>query len=243
MPTRRILATSGGFNSSGRYNSRVPGGLFLEALRLSGKDRPRVLFVMTATGDNQNYLTLMYQAMRDLSVDADHLAVYDMPNQRVEEALDKADVVWVGGGSVANLLALWRVHGIDIAMRDAWERGVVLAGVSAGSICWHVGGPTDSYGTYLQLQRGGLGLVPYGNGVHYDTEEQRRPLLQQLVRDEELPMSYATDDHVGVLYEGAEAVAVITDTEVDPDIGPAAYRVEKVGDDVVETRLAPGPIS
>jgi len=243
MATPRILATSGGFNSAGRYNARIPGNLFLEALRLSGKDRPRVLFVMTATGDDTDYLTISYQAMRGLSVDADHLAVYAMPNQPVDEALGKADVVWVGGGSVANLLALWKVHGIDLAMRDAWERGVVLGGVSAGSICWHVGGPTDSYGPELQLQLGGLALIPYGNGVHYDTEEQRRPLLQSLVASEQLPLSYATDDHVGILYEGTDAVAVITDSEVDPRTGPAAYRVEKVAGEVVETRLAPGAIS
>jgi peptidase E len=243
MATPRILATSGGFIGAERYNARTPGNLFLEALRLSGKDRPRVLFVMTATGDDANYLSISYQAMRGLSVEVDHLAVYAMPNQPVDEALGKADVVWVGGGSVANLLALWKVHGIDAAMRDAWERGVILGGVSAGSICWHVGGPTDSYGPNLQLQLGGLGLIPYGNGVHYDTEEQRRPLLQSLVANEQLPLSFATDDHVGILYEGTDPVAVITDSPVDPAEGPAAYRVEKVDGEVVETRLAPGPLS
>ena len=184
MTTRRILATSGGFMAaeSGRENARRPGGMFLEALRLSGKDRPRVLFVHTASGDDKNYLALSYQATRDLSVDADHLVLFPYPNQTPEEAFGRADVVWVGGGSVANLLALWRVHGVDEAARDAWERGVVLGGVSAGSICWHVGGTTDSFGPDLRIVTGGLGLIPYGNGVHYDSEAQRRPLLQSLVR-------------------------------------------------------------
>ena len=139
-----------------------------------------------------------------------------MPNQDVEEAVGRADVVWVGGGSVANLLAVWRLHGVDDAMRAAWERGAVLAGVSAGSICWHVGGPTDSYGPTLQLEKPALGLIPYGNGVHYDSEEQRRPLLHSLVADGSLPTSYATDDRVGILYEGTEPVAVVTDHDVDP---------------------------
>ena len=132
MRSRRILATSGGFlgAESGRENAMRPGRLFLEALRLSGAERPRVLFVMTASGDDTGYLAGSHQACRDLSIETDHLVVFPYPNQLPEEALGRADVVWVGGGSVANLLALWRVHGIDDAMRDAWERGVVLGGVA-----------------------------------------------------------------------------------------------------------------
>ncbi len=240
MTTRRILATSGGFLSSGRDNARVPGGLFRSALQLTGKARPRVLFVMTASGDNPAYLAMSYQAMREVSADADHLVLFPYPNQPVDEACGRADLVGVGGGSVANLLALWRVHGVDDAVRDAWERGVVLGGVSAGSICWHVGGPTDSFGPELQVVKTGLGLLPFGNGVHYDTEEQRRPLLQQLVATGDLPTSFATDDRVGLLYEGTEPVEVLTDLDVDPVHGPAAYRVERGDVGVVETRLAPG---
>ncbi len=245
MTTRRILATSGGFlpSLSRRENERRPGGLFLEALRLSGKDRPRVLFVMTASGDNEGYLAMSHQATRDLSLDSDHLVVFPYPNQEPDEAFGRADVVWVGGGSVANLLALWRVHGIDEAARDAWERGVVLGGVSAGSICWHVGGTTDSFGPDLRIVTGGLGLLPYANGVHYDSEEQRRPLLHALVGSGELPLAYATDDRVGIRYEGTDPVEVLTDYDVDPATGPAAYRVERAGHDVVETRLAPGRIA
>lgn len=243
MTTRRILASSGGFLAGGSADRRVPGGIFLEALRLSGKERPRVLFVMTASGDDDGYLATSYQAVSALSADADHLSLFSMPNQPVDEAFGRADVVWVGGGSVANLLALWRLHGVDDAVRDAWERGVVLAGVSAGSICWHVGGPTDSYGLQLRLQTGALGLLPYGNGVHYDSEAQRRPLLHRLVVEGSLPLSYATDDHVGVLYEGTDPVAVVTDEHYDPMNGPAAYRVELVDGAVVETRLAPGDLA
>ncbi len=240
MATRRIMATSGGFLPAGaRWNARVPGRTVLEALRLTGKDRPRVLLLETASGDNDTYLALRYQALSRVSCDVDHLALFTMPNQPVEEALGRADLVWVGGGSVANLLACWRLHGVDVAMRDAWERGVVLGGVSAGSICWHRGGTTDSYGPDLRAVTDGLGLLPYGNGVHYDSEEQRRPLVHRLVADGTLPMTYCTDDRVGLLYEGAEPVAVIADVEADPRTGPAAYRVELIGDEVVETRLVP----
>src|ERR1700691_1766312 len=104
------------------------------------------------------------------------------------------DAVWVGGGSVANLLALWRLHGFDTALGAAWRAGVVLGGVSAGSICWHVGGTTDSFGPELRSVTNGLGFVPYANGVHYDGEEQRRPLVQRLVAAGTLPRTFATAD-------------------------------------------------
>ncbi len=237
------MATSGGLlPGTGPWTARSVGGTVLEALRLAGRDRPRVLLLETAAGDSPANLVLRYQALSRRSCEVDHLSLFPMPNQPVEEAFGRADVVWVGGGSVANLLACWRLHGVDLAARDAWERGVVLGGVSAGSLCWHVGGTTDSYGPELRPVTDGLALLPYGNGVHYDSEEQRRPLVHQLVGDGTLPLTYCTDDTVGLLYEGTEPVAVVTDRDVDPGTGPAAYRVELVGDTVVETRLARGPI-
>lgn len=243
MTTRRILATSGGFVATDRWGVMRPGGLMLEALRLTGVERPRVCLVMTASGDDTSYLARSYAALGSLGCDVDHLALFTQPNRDPEEILARSDVVWVGGGSVANLLAIWRLHGVDTAMRAAWERGTILAGVSAGSICWHVGGPTDSFGPTLQVVTDGLALLPYGNGVHYDSEEQRRPLLQRVVGDGLLPTSYATDDRIGILYEDDEAVEVIADLDVDPETGPAAYRVERVDGNVIETRLGVGRIA
>ena len=239
---RRILASSGGFVGTGLWGVMRPGRIMLRALELSGADRPRVCLVMTASGDDHQYLTTMYSALSDVGCDVDHLALFPQPNRPPDEVLGRADVIWVGGGSVANLLALWRLHGVDEAMTDAWHRGAVLGGVSAGSICWHVGGPTDSFGAELQAVTNGLCLLPYGNGVHYDSEEQRRPLMHRLVGEEVLPLSYATDDQVGILYEGIEPIEVVVDVEVAPD-GPAAYRVERAGDVVEETRLPVGRIS
>jgi peptidase E len=245
-PLRRILATSGGFAATDRYRVLQPGALIKEALRLTGKDRPTVCLVMTASSDDAGYLLASIDAFRGWSVDVTHLRLAHMPNDEPSALLLGADLVWVGGGSVANLLALWRLHGVDEAMREAWEAGVILGGVSAGSICWHVGGPTDSFGPTLQPVTNALGFLPYGNGVHYDSEEQRRPLLQKLVGDGTLPTSYATDDRVGILYEGIDPVQVITDLD-EPGSGgpsaadgPAAYRVERSGGEVVETRLGPG---
>jgi peptidase E len=242
-PVRRILASSGGFVPTDRWGVAVPGGIVQEALRRTGRDRPKVAFVLTASGDDRTYLARMYAAFRGWSVDLSHLELFVQPNADPRELLLAQDLVWVGGGSVANLLAVWRVHGVDDVLREAWAEGVLLAGVSAGSICWHVGGPTDSFGPTLEPVTDALALLPYGNGVHYDSEPQRRPLLHRLVADGVLPTSYATDDGVGVLYEGTEAVAVVTDRAVDPVTGPAAYRVERGPDGTaVETRLPPGAL-
>ena len=240
MTDRWIVASSGGFVGTGLWGVMRPGRIFARALELSGKDRPRVLFILTASGDDPQYLAAMYSALADTNCDVDHLALFPQPNRPVDEAIDKADVIWVGGGSVANLLALWRLHGLDTALRRAWEAGTVLGGVSAGSICWHVGGPTDSFGTQLAPVTDALAFLPYGNGVHYDSEEQRRPLLHELIASETLPESYATDDRVAIVYRGTEPVEVITDV---PDTDAAAYRVSLSANGVVEERLAPGPIT
>jgi peptidase E len=237
---RWIVASSGGFVGTGLWGVMRPGRVFARALELSGKERPRVLFILTASGDDPQYLAAMYSALADTNCDVDHLALFPQPNRPVDEAIDKADVIWVGGGSVANLLALWRLHGVDTALRRAWESGTVLGGVSAGSICWHVGGPTDSFGKELAPITDALGFLPYGNGVHYDSEEQRRPLLHELVSSGTLPESYATDDRVAIVYRGTEPVEVITDV---PDTDAAAYRVTIGEDGVVEERLALGPIT
>jgi peptidase E len=245
----RILATSGGFRPTTRWTME-PAGLVRSVLALTGRDRPKLAYLPTALGDDRGAVVRVYAAFRGWSVDVSHLELYPMPNVEPRELLLAQDAIWVGGGSVANLLAVWRTHGLDAIMREAWESGIVLAGVSAGSICWHVGGPTDSFGPTLRPVTNGLGLLPYGNGVHYDSEEQRRPLLHQLVGDGVLPLSYATDDTTGVLYEGTEPVAVVTDDMATVDDvaaadldGPSAYRVENVGGSVVETRLAPGRIA
>jgi hypothetical protein len=240
MATPRILASSGGFMNNGVQGVMRPAGIFKEAMRLTGKERPRVCFVMTATGDDKNYLTMSYEALNGIA-DVCHLSLFTQPTAEIEERLCGSDIIWVGGGSVANLLAVWRVHGVDEVMKAAWEEGVILGGVSAGSICWHMGGTTDSFGPEPKPITNGLNLLPYGNGVHYDSEAQRRPLLHSLVADGTLPLSYATDDRIAILYEGTEPVRVIADRDdYDLETGPAAYRVELVGGEVVETRFAAG---
>jgi peptidase E len=234
------MATSGGFIPGDRYSAPRPGPTIARMLELTGRERPTLTLIMTASGDDRSYLARSYAAFRGWSVDVQHLELFPMPNVDPAELLGTSDAVWVGGGSVANLLALWRLHGVDAALRDAWERGVVLGGVSAGSICWHLGGTTDSFGPELQAVTNGLGLLPYANGVHYDSEEQRRPLVQSLVADGTLGLTYCTDDYVGLLYEGTEPVEVVADRPATDDRNPMAYRVELIDGEVSETPLPPG---
>lgn len=243
MTDRQILATSAGFRNAGTGPYRARRSPMIDhALHLTGKPRPRFCYLATAGGDAANEILAVYAAFAG-SDDAvvSHLELFTMPNVAdPREHLLAQDVIWVGGGSVANLLALWRVHGLDEVFREAWERGIVLGGVSAGSICWHVGGTTDSFGRELRAVTDGLALLPYSNGVHYDSEERRRPLFQQLVADGTLPDGYATDDGVGLHFVGTElreAVAQVTDA--------AAYQVRRAGDGAVEEtvirpRLLPG---
>jgi peptidase E len=235
----KILATSGGFRpgeSGGPFQWRR-GPLIEHAIELAGSpERPRFCFLGTAHGDAVGSIAAFYRAFAGSDVRATHLELFTMPNvPDMRDHLLAQDVIWVGGGSVANLLAIWRVHGLDEVMRECWESGVVLAGVSAGSICWHVGGTTDSFGLKLRAVTNGLALLPYGNGVHYDSEGERRPLLHRLVADGTLPTSYATDDGVGLSYDGTELVEAVADRP-----GAAAYKVERGADgQAVETRIEP----
>ncbi len=173
------------------------------AVDLSGVHgrRPRVMYVGTAIGDAEHFTARMAEAARVAGFDLTPLHLFPMPNLAdVEGAVLDHDVVWVMGGSVANLLAVWRVHGLDAVFRRAWQAGVVLSGVSAGSICWFRGGATDSFGPELRPLTNARSFLPYGNGVHYDTDRGRRPLIHRLVADGALPITHCTDDGVGLVY-------------------------------------------
>jgi peptidase E len=233
--TPTILATSGGLVPGRRIRWEF-GPLTEFAIDLAGIDAraPRVCFLATAMGDNPSIVYSFYEAAQHRGLQASHVALFPMPNlDDVRAHLLAQDVIWVGGGSVAGLLAMWRLHGIDDIMREAWQAGVVLTGVSAGSICWHLGGTTDSFGPDLRPITNGLGLLPYSNGVHYDSEDQRRPLFQALVADATLPAGYATDDGVGLLYRGTQLSEAVSEVG-----GKGAYRVERDADGcAVEQRM------
>jgi peptidase E len=224
-----ILATSMGFN-----RSRVPwrpGPVFGYAFELArAGDRPRVCFVATAGGDQAGTLDSFYGAFAGTGVVCSHLALFDKPNvPDLRGHLVGQDVVWVDRGSAANLLALWRLHGLDEALRECWQAGVVLAGESAGSLCWHVAGTTDSFGG-LSVFSNGLGFLPFSNTVHYS---ERRDAVHGFVASGELPSGFGTDAGAGLVFRGTELVEAVTDRG-----SAGAYWVERRPDGTVrEERL------
>jgi peptidase E len=227
-----ILATSMGFRRGGRR--WVPGPVFGFAFGLAGvDDRPRVCFIATAGGDQPASISGFYGAFAGTDVRASHLALFDMPGvDDVRGHLLAQDVIWVDRGSVVNLLAVWRAHGLDGTLRECWQAGVVLAGESAGSLCWHAAGTTDSFGPAL-APAPGLGFLPYANAVHY---RERRASFHALVGDGSLPATgYATDAGAGLHYRGTELAGAVADRA-----GAAAYRVERTGSGTVrETVIEP----
>lgn len=237
VPT--IVATSGGMTRGSRSDLEF-APLILHAIELSGVSgrTPRVCYLGTAGGDQRYRNALFQEAARAAGVQAVELNVFPMPSVGdMAGLLLEQDVVWVGGGSVANLLALWRLHGLDEIFEDVWRQRVVLAGVSAGSICWHAGGTTDSFGPELRAVTDGLGLVPYSNGVHYDSEPRRRPLFRRLIGEGVLPDGYATDDGAGLVYRGTELSAAVTELR-----GKSAYHVYRSSGSAVEEPIDTHPL-
>ncbi|WP_159622015.1 peptidase E [Ruania rhizosphaerae] len=229
VPT--IVATSGGYRPGQRSRLEF-NALVHHAVDRSGVHgrTPRLTYLGTASGDQDWRIASMHEAGRVAGFDVSALRLFTMPNVAdIEAHLLAQDVVWVDGGSVANLLAVWRVHGLDEIFRRVWEAGVVLAGVSAGSICWFTGGTTDSFGPGLRPVTTGLGLLPYANGVHYDSESRRRPLVHELVGSGVLGETHCTDDGVGLVYEGIDLAEVVAERR---DV--AAYRVVRAADGVAQ---------
>ena len=202
-------------------------------LGVVGAERPRILYVPTAIADSPHLaegLLRFYERFRGRG-ELSHLLTFPWPPANLREHLLEQDAICVSGGNTANLLALWRVHGIDVLMREAWERGVVLFGVSAGMICWFEASVTDSFGPQLEGLRDGLALLPGSACPHYDGEERRRGRYHELVRDG-FPAGIAADDGVGLHFAGADLVDVVTCRA-----GAAAYRVSAGGEDAIEARL------
>ena len=225
----RILALGGASLLPGSTD----GPLHQYLLDLTGLARPRICFIGTAGGDSAEYLANFYGWFARRA-EASHLALFDRRVDDIEAFLLEQDVIYVGGGNTANMLAIWRTHGVDRALRQAWERGVILAGPSAGAVCWFQGGTTDSFGPEIGALRDGLGFLKGSFCPHYDSESLRRPRYHELVAAGKLPDGYAADDGVGLLFSGAtlaEVVAALPETR--------AYRVERGRGGVSEEGIRP----
>jgi peptidase E len=216
----------GGFSRFGRYSK-----LDEYILSLPEKDFPRILYLGTAGGDADPYIVLFYEAFAGRARPT-HLKLFGAPSRSEWRPLIREqDIIYVGRGNTANMLAIWRVHGMDQALREAWDDGVLLCGVSAGMNCWFESSITDSYGLELAAMRDGLGFLPGSVCPHYDGEERRRPVYRQLV-GEGLPAGYAVEDSVGIFFQETAFVEAVTEIE-----GRRAYRLEVVDGQVTETPI------
>jgi peptidase E len=218
---RQILAL-GGSGETEEQNDR----LARYVVGLTRKAQPRLLLVPTASADDASGIVRFYERFAGVAEVA-HLPFFPWPPAGLRELVLRQDAVFVGGGNTANMLAVWRVHGLDEILREAWESGVVLAGWSAGMICWFEAGITDSFGPQLEGMRDGLAFLRGSACPHYDGEERRRPRYRELIAGG-FPPGLAVDDGVGVLFRDTEIAEIVSVRE-----GASAYRVDADGESVL----------
>jgi dipeptidase E len=191
----------------------------------------RVLYVPTPGMEDPSYTLWWYARMRERAV-MTHLHFFPWPPDDLRELALSHDVILVTGGNTANAIAIWRTHGFDETLREAWQEGVLLTGWSAGMICWFEHGVTDSFGPEL-APMDCLGFLPGSACPHYDGEERRRPVYTQLVAGG-FPEGIAADDDVALHYAGTELRDVLASRT-----GAAAYRVTVGGEERLAARLVP----
>jgi dipeptidase E len=233
VTTRQIVALGGGGFSDEGLPTKLDGFI----LSLSRNRRPRICFLPTASGDSETYPIKFYRAFTQMDCRPSDLALFRRTVADLRTFLLDQDVIYVGGGNTANMLAIWRVQGVDAILREAWQAGVVLAGSSAGAICWFEAAVTDSFGVPPTGLRDGLGLLPGSACPHYNSEERRRPVYQQLVGSG-FPSGYAIDDHVALHFVDRKLAAVVRDVE-----DRFAYEVKLEGTAVEERPLTPRTLS
>lgn len=224
---RQIVAMGGGGFSMEPRNPRLDRYI----LGLTRKAKPRVCFVPTASGDSRDYIRRFHLAMSHHRCIASDLTLFRRDARDPAKHLLAQDVIYVGGGNTANLLAIWRLHGVDRAMRQAWKNGTILCGVSAGMICWFKSSCTDSFGPLRELNDG-LAILPGSVCPHYDGEPNRRPTFQRLIRERKLPAGVAADDGAAIHFVGRKIFKCVASRR-----RARAYRVSLHGSKVIEETL------
>ncbi|QOR66447.1 peptidase E [Cytobacillus suaedae] len=178
-------------------------------LNQSGKKNPKVCFIPTASGDSENSISRFYTFFENQECLPSHLSLFRPPTRDLESFILEKDIIYVGGGNTKNLLALWKEWGLDVILKKAWERGILLAGLSAGSICWFEEGVTDSYGDGLEPLKC-LGFLEGSNCPHYDGEKDRRPSYQDFVDSRKIGPGLAADDGVAFHFIDKEIHTIIS---------------------------------
>jgi peptidase E len=225
---RQIVAFGGGGFSMESGNPLLDDYV----LSLCDAERPRVCFLPSASGDADHYVVRFYRAFPAGRCEASHVSLFrrEQGPEDLREHLLSQDLIYVGGGSVVSLLGVWRAHGIDEILREAWEAGVVLCGLSAGSLCWFSEAVTGFHGAPRRAE--GLGMLPFSNCVHYQPESERRLAYHDFIRGG-MRSGYAAEDGAALHFTGTELSRVVASR---PEA--RGYRLDPLGDRVVEMRIA-----
>lgn len=226
---KQILAMGGG------GFSMEPDNPLLDkyVLSLSNKENPKICFLGTASGDAEGYIKKFYDSFSRYNCQPTHFSLFKPSTSDIAGVLLKQDILYIGGGNTKNMLVLWREWGVDKLMFEAYEKGIVLAGISAGSICWFEQGLTDSIpNTITRLNC--LGFLKGSNCPHYNSEETRRPAFHQLITENKILNGIASDDGVGLHYVDGHLEKVVSS---HPDA--KAYRLTKDKTGVLEKQIIP----
>ena len=228
--TRKILIAGGGF-----------GTPFIRCMaELTGKTRPKLLYLPTASADSATSTLSWYRNCAPLNVEPSDQASFiasTRQDRSWEEVFLSVDGIVCSGGNTLNQQAIWKAQGIDLVLRQAWDRGIVLGGASAGSLCWFEEGTTDSRPKELTIVRG-LGFLKGSHSPHYDAEKDRRPLYQKLIASGQLKPGYACDNNAGIYFEDNDVKRVVTSRA-----GAKVYYVSLVNGKVIERVFEPEMIS
>ena len=224
--TRKILIAGGGFRTK----------FIAYMAQLTGKARPRILYLPTASADRTDSTLGFYQACAPLNVEPFHQNMFiasTSQDKDWDEVLFSADGIVCSGGNTLNQQAIWKAQGIDVLLRQCWDRGIVLGGASAGSLCWFDEGTTDSRPKALSIVKC-LGFLKGSHSPHYDAEPGRRPLYQKLIGSGEMQPGYACDNDAGIYFEDT-AVKRVVSTRA----GAKCYYVSVANGKVSERVLEP----
>ncbi|WP_041865896.1 Type 1 glutamine amidotransferase-like domain-containing protein [Solibacillus silvestris] len=202
---RQIIAMGGGGFSMEPDNPLLDHYILKQAETAN----PKICFLPTASGDSEQYISRFYSFFNDQNCDPSHLSLFNPPSRDLESFVLEKDILYVGGGNTKNLLTLWKEWGLDSILRKAWEEGVILAGLSAGAICWFEQGVTDSYGDGLEPINC-LGFLKGSNCPHYDGETERRPAYHKLMETNKLHSGIALDDGVAIHYKEQEIHKIVS---------------------------------
>jgi dipeptidase E len=225
-----IVALGGGGFSMEPDNPRLDMYILSRARRTP----PKVCYVPTASGDSESNIARFYDAYTVDRCLPSHLRLFNRKIQDLRPFILSQDIVYVGGGATSYMLAMWRLNGLDAIFREAWERGIVLSGVSAGALCWFEAGLTDSFGRPLRMLRDGLGLIAGSFCAHYDGEKDRRAAFQRAVAEGAVPPGIGADDGVALVYRGTDLFEIVSSRAA-----ARAWRVEHTAEGVRETELVP----